>query len=570
MELQSDMLDMLHDNVQLSTKHDLLNCLAKLSFPAEPLMDQLRQVIEEHKLEDINYALRCIEYIRSNKDKLRDSSFIDNLVEQLYPSMSCSVVTACMNRTENLSKAISSWVLKPFINEVIVVDFSSDKSILLDEKISYLHHHKLIKVIRVEGEEVFNLGKAYNIGFDHCACDYILKIDSDYVLTDVDFLTTFFSSPNANTTLLRGDYKFGPPFSGLFLVHRSKLLHFREDLNGYGHDEIDLYKRMHLNCSNLQDMTFFDAHKYIFHLPHDTKSRTANYSNKEAKSSERLNKTLCTLHSPIHPSRNKYTKINDAYVYDKQILSKIFCINLDKDSERWNAIKQHTFIERFVGVNSKEQPDILKDLCLELNPVDTTSELYFHYNKGAVGCFVSHLKLWQKIVDEDISYSLILEDDIDLQSLDSALQSNMMFEPFDIVNLSPRIRWKDNRTVWDGGEAYILSKDGAQKLLNAVNFPILLKGVIPDRLNNLTTEEDYNWSNKPSITAPLDKFIGYCCEEKASDMIRLHYSLYPCISLSSYADTSSIKSFKKDKNVWDMDEQQLLLKVTEMRENKKK
>ncbi len=567
MDLRSDMLDMLHDDVYLSTKHELLNSLAQLQFPADALMHQLKQVIDKHKFKNIKSALRCIEYINSHREDLKDTKLIDFIVEEIYPNLSCSVVTVCMNRTENLSKAIGSWVLKPYIKEVIVVDFSSDVPILLNENIAYLHNNKLIKVIRVEGEDIFNLGKAYNIGFDHCSSDYILKIDSDYLLTDVDFLTTFFSNSNSETTLLHGDYQFGPPFSGLFLVHRSKLLPFREDLNGYGHDEIDLYRRMHSNCTELQDITFFDAHKYIFHMPHDTKSRTENYINKESKSSEELNKTLCALHSPTNPARNKYTKIEGKYVYNKQILSKIFCINLDKDTERWDAVKQNTCIERISGINSKKDKDIIKDFCLDLDPVDTTAELYFHYNDGAIGCFLSHLKVWKKIVDENIDYSLILEDDISIKSLNDALQSNMIFEYFDIVNLSPRVRWQDNRTVWDGGEAYILSKEGAQKLLNAVNFPNLLKYVVPDRLTNLCSDSEYQWSNRPSIVAPLDKFIGYCCQDSASEIARLHYSLYPCVSLSTYSDTSSIKSFQKDKNVWDMDEQQLEIKIQQMREN---
>ena len=70
------------------------------------------------------------------------------------------------------------------------------------------------------------------------------------------------------------------------------------------------------------------------------------------------------------------------------------------------------------------------------------------------------------IVANDIQYSLILEDDIKKENIIELLNSNIIFEPFEIVNLSKRTRWCD-RTIFDGAKAYILSRSGAEKLLRA-------------------------------------------------------------------------------------------------------
>ena len=266
----------------------------------------------------------------------------------------------------------------------------------------------------------------------------------------------------------------------------------------------------------------------------------------------------------MYPSRNKYEKIGDSLVYKKQNLSKIFCINLDLERERWSKFTSCDFIERVSAVNSKIKPSVIDDFNLELQPANLTHSIYFHRNNGAVGCYLSHLKVWQKILEEKIPYSLILEDDIDIDSLKACLDSNIIFQDYDIVNLSQRIRWDNGRTLWDGAESYILSYRGAKKLIDTTNFPKLLNNIVPEVYPNIKEKDFIRWNNKPSIVAPVDKFMGYCCEKSANDLIRLNYNLYPCISLTQESEVSYIKNAVNDVNAWDLDSQQLSLIISQL------
>jgi GR25 family glycosyltransferase involved in LPS biosynthesis len=89
---------------------------------------------------------------------------------------------------------------------------------------------------------------------------------------------------------------------------------------------------------------------------------------------------------------------------------KVFVINLDESKERWNRIHQNlnTFgvpHERFSGVNGRlldegTKKKYVSSLCRSLT-----------CTPGMIGCALSHMFLWKKIVDENIDSCIILEDD---------------------------------------------------------------------------------------------------------------------------------------------------------------
>lgn len=91
---------------------------------------------------------------------------------------------------------------------------------------------------------------------------------------------------------------------------------------------------------------------------------------------------------------------------------RVFCINLDRSPERWNFMVNQknklgqTKLERISGVDGY----ILdKDELMDIQII--TSECYHLCSPGMIGCWLSHLKIWKKVVDEDIPYAVILEDD---------------------------------------------------------------------------------------------------------------------------------------------------------------
>lgn len=484
---------------------------------------------------------------------------ISNIRFSYLHNKNVSVVVACMNRLENLLKILPSWINVPYVKDIVIVDYSSSKPISEDLFIKSLCDKELVRIIRVDGETKFNLGKAYNIGFDHCKYNTILKIDSDYVCLDHAWLDILYKSNSSiDNLLLRGSYSFSNELSGFFLVDKSKLVYFREDLNGYGYDEIDLYNRTKLLYPKINEIVWFDIENSIKHLHHNDKLRTNNYISNNIKQTEFENRELCNKYSPATASRNSYTK-NKNVIFNKHSINRIFCINLKERLDRWESLKDIPNIERFDAIKSKD----CSDFDLQLNPADLSSKLYFKLHPGAMGCYLSHYTLWNKIVDENIEYALILEDDVEIDSIKKLLLSNLIIENHEFINLSKRFRYENERYLFDGGESYILSLSGAKKLINITHNPILLNNIsiekfasVKDAIAQMNiTDEIVLKSN--SIICALDKFMGYCCEKVLDVKIRLSSYIYPIVDINTL--TSRLSNINnKDTNAWDLSQQELL------------
>lgn len=87
-----------------------------------------------------------------------------------------------------------------------------------------------------------------------------------------------------------------------------------------------------------------------------------------------------------------------------------FYINREVDEARRIAIRQYLRLaelpaERVVGVEGLSVPAQLKDFFF------TDGKLHSQLKPGEVGCYASHLTAMQSIVERDLDYALILEDD---------------------------------------------------------------------------------------------------------------------------------------------------------------
>ncbi len=91
-------------------------------------------------------------------------------------------------------------------------------------------------------------------------------------------------------------------------------------------------------------------------------------------------------------------------------IDNIYVINLDRDNQRLVDLQSQfdnvgLSFERVSGVYGKD----LTDKQLEQN----VSKLYRKFGpKSAIGCAMSHMKVWQRIVDNNDQVALILEDDV--------------------------------------------------------------------------------------------------------------------------------------------------------------
>ncbi len=212
------------------------------------------------------------------------------------------------------------------------------------------------------------------------------------------------------------------------------------------------------------------------------------------------------------PDNNIYTTIdnlNDLGIY---------VINLKKDVERKeNMIKQleqnNLKYEITEAVNGSE-------LDLEkLKKENIIKVTYYQLKKGQYGCYLSHINIWKKFLETDKKYCLVLEDDAILCENFNMKINHMIWElnkldvskpinNIDIIYLIPNTLCKNifsedecNRTL-EGPNirnvrkplhlgycagAYIMTRKGAEKLLNYAIPMTLAIDVLIHRLNYTNT-----------------------------------------------------------------------------------
>jgi len=138
----------------------------------------------------------------------------------------------------------------------------------------------------------------------------------------------------------------------------------------------------------------------------------------------------------------------------------IFCITLEKSPERWERV-QKNFLElnqeviKFVGCDGK---------LITENDVPPLWKEYHFYGNGICGCAMSHYKLWQHILDNDIEYACVLEDDAEVIKKIESIEAP---DDFDVLYISNRVGADSTGKVCSGcgTEGYIVSKKGCEKLL---------------------------------------------------------------------------------------------------------
>ena len=158
---------------------------------------------------------------------------------------------------------------------------------------------------------------------------------------------------------------------------------------------------------------------------------------------------------------------------------------------------------------------------------------------------MSHYNAWKRVVDNDIDYAMIIEDDVDLTSIDYFYRHcNFDISLYDYIQLSARIHIDDDdRYIFDGGESYIINKKMAQTLIDVTHYPNALRDINPSEYPSIqkffhknTDLTNYNKWNNNSVCAAVDKFMGYCCESQFLD-IKSH--IYPIVKLDKAASLIS-------------------------------
>ena len=93
-------------------------------------------------------------------------------------------------------------------------------------------------------------------------------------------------------------------------------------------------------------------------------------------------------------------------------------INLDRSAQRWTEISaalkaQCIEVQRVSAVDGRElSEDYVASVTTPYNDFDSRVRYTRELSKAELGCFLSHKKCWQRLLDCREDYALILEDDL--------------------------------------------------------------------------------------------------------------------------------------------------------------
>jgi GR25 family glycosyltransferase involved in LPS biosynthesis len=184
-------------------------------------------------------------------------------------------------------------------------------------------------------------------------------------------------------------------------------------------------------------------------------------------------------------------------------IDKIFIINLKSKNDRLKNMRllvdtlnfDKDKIEIFEAVVGKELKDEKINNILSISSLDTLYNKSTNHKdirtKGAIGCYLSHYKIWEKVINNNLNNVLIFEDelitDVDIKEFEEYI--NSLPQDYDIALLSWFSLWfdllnnpKKNTIInnyWNkynsinvfSCSSYLVSRKGAEKLVKNA-FPI--------------------------------------------------------------------------------------------------
>lgn len=390
--------------------------------------------------------------------------------------MTISLICACKNRNQPLQIALTSWLLRPEITEIIIVDWDSDEALSPLTKLD-----PRIKVITVRNQKYFNQPQPLNLAASIATGDYILKVDCDYVFSPYyNFFesyhideTNFVSGKHDmksyevfngeqyvvdkdNMSLLElveyvNSYsQFFRPLMGILFVSKKnfdKIGGYNESLGKYyAYEDNEIFHR--LRVLGLKEKKLkFDYN--ILHIPHSDKKRVENF---EGYDSEQLN----TIKSSLVAEDEKIKQWNAEYILtmehieqNKKIapLTNEYYVKpktqwniqrIDEQSYYANQIMEKNKLENFPSVyyvsleECKDRQENIEKQFAEYGITPTailskrfaesddeiTGKFLDQMNGGTTGCVISHLKAirkWYEETDED--YAFFCEDDLSLETV---------------------------------------------------------------------------------------------------------------------------------------------------------
>lgn len=185
------------------------------------------------------------------------------------------------------------------------------------------------------------------------------------------------------------------------------------------------------------------------------------------------------------------------------IIDKIYIINLKFRNERLINMKSlinkinidKNKIEIYEAIDGSELKNDYINSILSISSLDSLNNISKNHKeirtKSAIGCYLSHYKIWEKIIKEDLNNVLILEDNIKTNIFSKEFNNYIKNLPqdYDVAMIywftlwfDPLINPKKKEIInnnWNkynsvnlwGCAAYMVSRKGAEKLVKDA-FPI--------------------------------------------------------------------------------------------------
>ena len=433
--------------------------------------------------------------------------------------MNVSLICACKNRNAPLQISLASWLLFEEIKEVIIVDWSSDHSI---EHLTQIDPR--VKVITVPDQKYFNQPQPLNLAVGIATGEYILKVDTDYILNPYFNFFDAYKVDNNSFLCGQNDYQeleinSSPYFKylrGLLFVTKENYLkvggYNEVHTQYYAYEDDEIVHRLELFGLEKKKVCY---NHHIIHIPHPDKKRVENFEayHTDKQLEENIRNMLSVHYSGqelewqveyvlaqqhIEINRQKsLSEITDYYFkseitwevkqtsrqtymakkYQSKDVNKLngfpvgYYVSLEESNDRQENIKKQ-FFKYDISLNP-----LLSKRYSESN--DSITGKYVHQlNGGTAGCCVSHLKAikhWYENYDGE--YAFFCEDDI---SLETVKYWNFSWQEFvdglpsdwDVVQLLT-IRddfgnFKLRERYWDdwSATAYILKRDYAKKVID--------------------------------------------------------------------------------------------------------
>lgn len=252
-----------------------------------------------------------------------------------------SIVSCCMNRNENLKKALESW-RKLDVDEIVIVDWSSDEPVA--DTIQGIDDPR-IKIVRVEGEPKWVLTYAFNVGLRFASYSKIYKFDADIQVSN-DFLS---KNHFTGEEFIRGSWQDAIDsgkndqiyVNGSFGANKVDLLeigYYNEFITSYGWDDSDLYERLAVKRGLKTKFLSFDS---ILHMEQEQEQRIENQAVPKGYFLDRVSPTT------FNNTNNKFIGRTHDY-WEKQKLSEYRITKVDDNLWQCQRTSENHFIPESV------------------------------------------------------------------------------------------------------------------------------------------------------------------------------------------------------------------------------